>query len=216
MPYPVEEAFRTVSAYQGFMPVPPKRGIPILDEPLKSTKADNFNHAYYLPLSERMTGDAVRFIGTRPDLYFKSVWLGLSIYFHSSSDYLLLKDKPTPQLESWWDAIFYGQFSNYGEDPTNRWRIKPAYIGWGLLIAYAGAILYGLKVLYTRERYSHDLVGTIAFMTSTIVYFTFMANFFDLGENNRFRFALDPLVLMLFGMLLQNFILYAGKRMSQR
>jgi hypothetical protein len=210
--YPVEEAFRSIDDYQGFMPVPAKQGIPVLDEPFKSTKADNFNHLFYIPLSERMAGDALRFIRTRPGLYLDSVWLGLSIYFHSSSDYLLLKDKPAPRLEAWWDRIFYGQLSNYGENPKSRWTMRSAYVGWGLMIAYVAAMLYGLKVVLTRQRYSHDLVGTVAFITGTLLYFTFMANFFDLGENNRFRFAVDPLVLMLFGMLLQNSILYLQRR----
>ena len=189
------------------MPIPPKRDIPVLDEPLKSTKADNFNHSFYIPLAGRMGGDAVRFIRARPDLYLDSVWLGLSIYFHSSSDYLLLKDKPVPQLESVWDRVFYGQLSNYGANPKNRWNLDPRYVGWGLLLVYAVAVAYGLKIVFSRDRYSRELSGTIAFITFTMLYFTLMANFFDLGENNRFRFALDPLALMLFGMLLQNAIL---------
>jgi hypothetical protein len=46
----------------------------------------------------------------------------------------------------------------------------------------------------------------------TILYFTLMANLLDLGENNRFRFAIDPLVLVLFGVFLQNAILSAWKK----
>lgn len=214
--YPVEEAFRSIEYYRGFIPIPEERGVPVLDESIKSTEADNFNHTFYLPLSRRMAEDAVNFVRARPDLYLDSVWLGLSIYFHSSSDYLLLKDKPTPQLENWWDRVFYWQSGNYGENPKNRWNLDANYVGWGLVIGYLGAVAYGLKISFSRDRYSRDLVGTVSFMTFTILYFTLMANFFDLGENNRFRFSLDPLVLMLFGMLVQNSIQYVQKRRSRR
>src|SRR5512133_2466894 len=87
-PYPVIEAFRAIEDYQGLIPTPSPRGIPILDENIKSTKAVNFNHTFYVVLSNIMLKDAIKFIQIRPDLYFDSVKLGFSIYFHSSSDYL--------------------------------------------------------------------------------------------------------------------------------
>lgn len=205
--YPVEEAFRSVDYYEEFMPVPPPRGIPVLDEPLKSTEAVNFNHSFYIYLSDRMLRDALDFIQARPDLYLSSVRQGFSIYFHSSSDYLLLKDKPTPQLETWWDRVFYGQLMPYGEDPTTRWENDPRYVGWWLVVMHAAAILYGVRILFTPEQYDPAFLALIAFMTFTIVYFTVMANFMDLGENNRFRFALDPLALLLFGRLVQNLVI---------
>ena len=212
LPYPVTEAFRPISDYQGLMPVPPPRGIPVLDESLKSTEAINFNHPFYIGLSNRMAKDATSFIKSSPGLYLTSVKQGFWIYFHSSSDYLLLKDKPAPRLEACWDRLFYGQMKNYEGNYQNRWKDDPAYVGWLLVVAYVSAILYGLKIFLTRDRYSPALVGEIAFMTFTILYFTVMANFLDLGENNRFRFALDPLVLLLFGMFLQNSILYLRHR----
>jgi hypothetical protein len=204
--YPVTEAFRSVDDYQGFMPVPPPRGIPVLDEPLKSTEAVNFNHAFYIDLSELMFRDAIDFIGNHPGLYLASVKQGFSIYFHSSSDYLLLKDKPTPQLESWWDRIFYGQLSDYGGDYSNRWKNDPVYVGWWLVAAYAAAVIYGLKTFTARGESNRIFTAVVTFMTFTILYFTVMANFLDLGENNRFRFALDPFVLLLFGRLVQNLL----------
>lgn len=206
-PYPVIEAFRSVDDYEGLMPVPPPRGIPVLDDPLKSTEAVNFNHAFYIDLSARMLGESLNFIRAHPELYLSSVKLGFSIYFHSSSDYLLLKDKPVPQLETWWDSIFYGQLSAYGEDPTSRWEGNPRYVGWWLVVMYAAAILYGVKLISTPDRSTPAFQAVVAFMAFTILYFTVMANFMDLGENNRFRFALDPLALVLFGRLIQNSVI---------
>jgi len=215
-PYPVVEAFRSIDDYKGFMSVPPRRGIPVLDEPLKSTEAVNFNHIFYVALSERMAKDALAFIQSHPGLYLASVKQGLLVYFHSSSDYLLFKERPTLKLESWWDRIFYGQLRSYEGDTNNRWKNDPGYVGWWLVLSYLAATIYGLKISFSRDRYCRDLAGVVAFMTFTILYFTFMANFLDMGENNRFRFALDPLVLLLIGMLLQNFILYVQERRKQR
>ena len=205
-PYPVPEAFRAIENYQGLLPVPPPRGIPVLDENIKSTKAVNFNHTYYLALSERMLKDALRFIRSRPAIYLASVKQGLSIYFHSSSDYLLLKDKPAPGLEVWWDRIFYGQVSNYNGDFNNRWNSSPLYVGWWLVIAYAAGTVYGLRTVLAGQSADQAFVPVITFITFTILYCTFTANFFDLGENNRFRFTLDPLVLLLVGRVVQNLL----------
>jgi hypothetical protein len=214
-PYPVREAFRAIEDYDGLFPIPPERGIPVLDENIKSKKAVKFNNLYYLPLSNRMRKDALNFIRSRPGLYLDSVKQGFSIYFHSSSDYLLLKDKPTPTLESWWDRIFYGQLSSYNENYDNRWNDDPRYVGWLLVLAYVVATIFGLRVVLTRENESPVFVSVIAFITFTIIYFTLTANFLDLGENNRFRFTLDPFVLLLFGRLLQDFVIHFSRRTKQ-
>jgi len=205
--YPVTEAFRPVEMYEDLLPVPAPRGIPVLDEPFKSTEAVNFNHVFYIELSKRMFAESIDFIRAHPAIYLDSVKQGLAIYFHSSSDYLLLKDKPTPGLESWWNRLFYGQLSSYNEDFTNRWKEDPRYVGWFLLIAYVAALIYGVKVVVAREKTDPVFVAVIAFMTFTILYFTVMANFLDLGENNRFRFTLDPIVLLLVGRLLQDLLI---------
>jgi hypothetical protein len=211
-PYPVTEAFRAIEDYDGLLPIPPKRGIPVLDENIKSTEAVNFNHRFYIPLSNMMMKDAINFIQAHPALYLDSVKQGLSIYFHSSSDYLLLKDKPTPALESWWERIFYGQLNSYNENLDNRWKDDPRYVGWLLVVAYVAATAYGVNTVLKKEKLDPVLVTVIAFMTFTIIYFTLTANFLDLGENNRFRFTLDPLVLLLFGRLLQNAIDHFSRR----
>jgi hypothetical protein len=215
-PYQVTDAFRPINNYDDLLPVPPPRGIPVLDERLKSTDAINYNHPFYIALSNRMAGEAVNFIKAHPGLYLASVKQGLSIYFHSSSDYLLFKERPTLKLESWWDRIFYGQMQTYNGDFKNRWKDNPAYVGWLLVIAYGAALLYGFKIVFTRDHYPPEIKGVVAFMIFTILYFTVMANFLDLGENNRFRFALDPLVLVLFGLFLQNAILSLWKKNRQR
>jgi hypothetical protein len=202
--YPVTEAFRAIEDYDGLIPIPSPRGIPVLDENIKSTEAINFNHTFYIPLSEVMLRDATHFIRIHPDLYLASVKQGFSIYFHSSSDYLLLKEKPTPQLETWWNRIFYGQLSDYETDFNNRWKSDPRYVGWFLFLAFIASIIYGVKLVIASNLPDRVFLAVIAYITFTIIYFTIMANFFDLGENNRFRFTLDPLVLLLFGRLLQN------------
>jgi hypothetical protein len=211
-PYPVVEAFRPIENYQGLLSIPPARGIPVLDEQLKSTEAVNFNHSFYIGLSNRMAGEAINFIKAHPGLYLTSVKQGFWIYFHSSSDYLLIKERPTLTLETWWDRIFYGQLKTYEGDFKNRWKDDPGYVGWLLVITYAAAIFQGWKIVFNRDRYPRDIAGVAAFMTFTILYFTVAANFLDLGENNRFRFAIDPLVLVLFGAFLQNTILSLAKR----
>jgi hypothetical protein len=186
--------------------VPKPRGIPVLDEPFKSTKSPNFNHTFYIQLSNRMFQDALHFIRIRPDLYFASVRQGFEIFFHSSSDYLLLKDKPTPKLEAFWDRLFYGQFSDYQGKLDNRWISDWRYIAWWLVIAYVVSMVYGMKTVLNRNQTDRSQTAVIAFITFTILYFSVLANFFDLGENNRFRFTLDPIVFLLFGKLFQEFV----------
>ena len=211
--YPITEPFRAIADYKGLIPTPSPRGIPVLDENIKSTEAINFNHTFYIPLSELMLKDAIHFIRIHPDLYINSVRQGFAIYFHASSDYLLLKKKLTRHLASWWDKIFYGQLSDYHGDFNNRWKSNPLYVGWFLVVAYIAATLNGGKIVIAHNPSDRVFVAVIAFMTFTILYFTFMANFFDLGENNRFRFTIDPFVFLLVGRLIQN--LFSRARRSE-
>ncbi|HSK65790.1 MAG TPA: hypothetical protein VK888_02605, partial [Anaerolineales bacterium] len=92
------------------------------------------------------------------------------------------------------------------------WDADPKYIGWGLVIAYAAATLYGLRLILRDKQLNYGTLAVVAYVTFNIIYFTIMANFTDLGENNRFRFALDPLVLLLFGALVQNSVLHWWKK----
>jgi hypothetical protein len=214
--YPVPDPFRSIEDYRGLLPTPAPRGIPVLDDPLKSTKVPNFNHTFYIELSDRMLRDAIRFIRVRPGFYFASVRQGFLIYFHSSSDYLLLKDKPAPKLESFWDHIFFGQISDYGGNVENRWKSDPRYVGGLLVIIYLAATIYGMTTVINPNGSDRKFVAVVAFITFTVIYFTFLANFFDLGENNRFRFTVDPLVFLLFVVMLQNVMQRIGRKPISR
>jgi len=46
----------------------------------------------------------------------------------------------------------------------------------------------------------------VFFMAYNIFFVTLVGNLMDIGENNRFRFTVDPFLLILFIFLLRNFI----------
>jgi undecaprenyl pyrophosphate phosphatase UppP len=81
-----------------------------------------------------------------------------------------------------------------------------------MVTMYAAAVFYGLKLIVSHDKSDHVFLVVVAFITFTIISFTLMANFLDLAENNRFRFTVDPLALLLFGRLLQNSVLGWVKR----
>jgi hypothetical protein len=54
-----------------------------------------------------------------------------------------------------------------------------------------------LRTEVRRDRPDRPLIGLLAFILLNLVYVTVLTNAVELGENNRFRFTIEPLVAVL-------------------
>jgi hypothetical protein len=103
-----------------------------------------------------------------------------------------------------YNLILCGQLQYEKEITDDR-----AFLNTGLLTAlgYLAVIVYGFVML--RQAFRRRATGsayalTLLFIWLNVVYVTIVGNAFELGENNRFRFIVDPLSLVLLGLALKH------------
>jgi hypothetical protein len=72
--------------------------------------------------------------------------------------------------------------------------------GWTILAAHVFALIYGLRLTYRllRRRLVASVASvTLAYVWLTLAYTTLIVTFAQVVENDRIRFFLDPLVVIL-------------------
>ncbi len=191
--------------------VPPRFArIPAVAQEYRSTGVMNFNHYGWLLISRDYTKDAFWLARHRPILLLEGWLSAWACYFRSSSDYWLLPNREKIECpRTFWDVVFYG---NWPE--SVRLGDLPIYNTIGCEPELCVFLLIGLPWLLWRGvhlgwRGDPRLPLTraqrllILWACGTILYVALVGNCLDAGENNRFRFATDPLYLLLLGLVIQ-------------
>lgn len=193
-----DKAFDIPSGYGDSMAEPPHTGIAVLDERLKSTRHVNFNYLPYARISTKARHDALVTIRTHPQVYLRSVGVAWLMFWRPASDYPFLKaNRDTITPWAWLYAKVIGGQPVYPTKPG--FDLKPATIGIFIAAAYWLAALFGLGVLVRcawRRRVS-SLDATLIFVWLNVMYVSVIGNLFEIDENQRFRFAINPLILIL-------------------
>ena len=180
----------------------PKRGVPVLDRPRKSTGAANVGHAAYLHICAQYLRDGLRVARERPGAFRRGVQEGVEIYWRPASQYQLFDKRNRDAVAPIERAVSVG-IGQIDRDPGSTDYALGAQldqVAWVIVVAYALAFVLGIRLLVRtrrrREAPSPTAVVT-AFVLFTVAYVTLVGNLLEAGENNRFHFALDPLVLAL-------------------
>ena len=211
--------FRNPSAYLKLLPDTPLTGIPVLDEPETSLGNRNHHHLIYVEASKYYLQDAIRVIRARPTYYLRSVKQAIYIYFHSPSDFdLIMGNRETINtFDLWWNRLFYGQWKSVETSIERNSSISMQHVGWWIvasfLIAAAGSMIFLWK---DRSRLAEPENMLVFFMAYNIFFVTLVGNLMDIGENNRFRFTVDPFILILFVFFLQNMTAKILRRTSNK
>ena len=76
--------------------------------------------------------------------------------------------------------------------------MAPIYrVGWflmaGCLLLLVGCVAV-LRRAFEAGEWKSPQVLLLAYILATVIYLALIGNFFEVGENNRFRFAVDPLL----------------------
>lgn len=174
-------AFRVVDAYG--LPKPAKTGVPVLDAPIKSKRTPNLNHLAYIELSRRSMKDARRAIVARPDAYLRGVGRAITYFVRSPTDYWMLSRNQT--VIARYDAL--GNAALY----LSIGRVSLLVVA-AIPIAIASAIAAWIRRRGRAPAPDRATSVTLLFMAGTIVYVTLVSTLLDAGENNRFRFPIDP------------------------
>ena len=200
-PFAQYESFSNPEDYLTLLPDTPETGIPLLDMTKKSIGRVNFHHLVYVETTNYYRRDALRVIRAHPALYLRSIAQSLYIFFHSASDYDFLdyNRQRIPDFEMGWNRLILGQWqmNETLEERTEDMSIR--HVGWWILIAFLTALFGAASYLWKSRRALNDEKNLLVlFMWFNLLYLALAGNLIDLGENNRFRFIVDPFILMLF------------------
>jgi hypothetical protein len=188
-----------------------RRRIPLLDRPRKSTGAPNFDQTAFLRICDRYVQDGVTVLKSDPGAFGRAVGVGLLIFARPTSEFAYFKANAASidPVERAFSLFILGQVHRLSPAEQTADRLSPVRgvsftrrftdVAWFVVAAYIAAISFGLHVLVRarRARTMSAFVLTIAFVLLVVAYIAVVGNLLEVGENNRFRFAADPLVLAL-------------------
>lgn len=195
-------------------------GIPALDRRTRFDGSPNFNNQNYLSISTQYGRDARALASYRPAEYVKSVVRNLvSFFFRSSTDYLHVSRNVTRIRR--WDALYsvviYGQFgslprlwsSDQPVDGSDTLRQLPLGVVIArkakescLFLALMVLLLPGYAISRALKGRAPSDVVFASFVALTVVYVAAASNLGNFGETHRMRFEVEPLLMILLGLLI--------------
>ena len=191
-----------------------RTGIPVLDENVDSGfpgRKPNTNCLEYLKLSRVDLHDALWVIIHRPSAFVRGEWRGIKNYFDPASINLnyLQRAKIERWCELYEDFLYPPGLPTFAVDSLEDTmiRIEPATgpPSTILMIVLPGLTLFAImKVISSwRTQRLTDATGiTVLFIVLAILYATPLGALVTLNENNRYRYLLDPLYVVLLGVLI--------------
>lgn len=193
--------FAPVEVYQSALPRRPRVGVPAFDEPRQPSGAVNFNHQVYLQASAQYMDAALVTLRRYPAVYVRSVMQSLVIFFHNPVDigHHEANRAAIRSFERLWSLMFGGQLENFPDAGVRENPDSLVYVGWLTAVVFCTALASGVILLLpsARRRVDGHLVAVLAFLQLTVLYVALVGNLLEIGENDRFRYVLEPYVLTL-------------------
>ena len=218
-PVSLIDAGAPIALYRQYVQMPPKTGIPVLDEELTSTGATNFNNPVFLQIQRYYIKDGLWILRNYPVAYLRSLEAAWFSYFLPTGDFPFF-DMNRPRIfgiERFFNLFFFGQFE-YASDRKGLREIA-GQGGKLRLILYTGTfLLIGLPALWLWSIYylvngvrgktiPPPVAVVIGFFLFNISYLTGVSNFLSSFENNRYRFQVDAFFVILLGIALEQLCL---------
>ncbi len=202
-------AFGDLDQYQPYLKPVPLTGIPVLDQKRKASGFPNLNNIAYIHIFRERAKDAFRVITLKPNAYFRGIIRAVLIFFTPADDYLYFGKNRT-KIETFarvFNTIFAGQFNRYINPkfrvtkPVLHYLLVMAHTGLFIIIGYGGAFIAGILLL--RSHHANFVSQTLIFIWMTLLYGLLVGTLTEVGENNRFRFVFDPLMLAFVGTIIR-------------
>jgi hypothetical protein len=184
--------------------------VPALRQVHKSTGANNYNHLAYLGISKLYLKDSLYVVRHQPK-YLLVGWLNAWLsYFRSGTDLSLVRGNLSRIVPL---NILY-DYACYGKVPYYRLHLTAIPIYYApyaeprlylfLLLGLPLLLAFGLRAAWRPERYRLALSAPqrtlVLYLCLNIIFVAMVGNTFEVGENQRFRFATDPLYVTLFAL----------------
>jgi hypothetical protein len=179
--------------------------VEVLTEPTKSNGWENFNAECYLPITREALDNAIA-AGLAEPRNTARVWVGsFQIWAEPSSLYAFVHEnrQEIEELDRWYRMLVLADVAwnpvvetNAGfylplGTPGGRWRISLTIIV-GTLAAIALGGRSGWRIARGRGGPRDAQLAMIGF---TVLAVTLTGNLLEIGENNRFRFVVEPVTL---------------------
>jgi hypothetical protein len=199
-----------------YAPLPERTGIAVLDRPWKQDARNglNLNHRVYPDVSQRYFDDSVAYIRSNPRRYAHLYYASLRFYWIPSSDYSFVEEnrKQVAELDEFVNRYLYWQPDRYqakafvlpGRPGVLDYAPSHDEMAWGIVLMYLATFGVAPWVAWRAVRRPHEdsvTTVTLLFLSLTTVYVTLVSNAFEIGENNRFRFEVDPAVWVVVAVL---------------
>jgi hypothetical protein len=177
----------------------PRTGIPALDQTTRTGGESNYNHSAWIGISRGYQHDALAVLVRHPETLGLSFGEALILYFRPSCDYPLFLPVNRRALAAW-EAIH------------DRVLLLTAGVSWTIVFLHAAALFWGAFVLAGRGPVvSQAERALILFAWLTLAWVLSVGNLLEVGENSRFRWAVDPMAI---GLVMHAFRHRFGTRLT--
>jgi hypothetical protein len=168
----------------------------VLTEVNKSTNHPNYNHFAYIKISESYLKDAIYSLIHYPHRYLVGYAMSWFEYFKPASNYHIFEKRTEKirTLKNIFQTIFYGRL------PKVKLLKSRRNLHIFLIIGLPFLFLYGVK----KSIHKSIKDKTIFYITLNILLITAVVNFIECGENHRMRYMIDPLFVILIGLLINS------------
>jgi hypothetical protein len=197
--------WQKVAAYTPRFVGDPHTGVAALDDRTGNPHYPNFNNVVYVRVSSLLLADDLRYIEHEPGDYARSVGISARVWLTPTDQYPFvyanwLKIHPLVDV---YDSAFGWQVDEAPAATTAFHAIDGSappltQISWSAVAVYAVA-LFGtpLFLWFRRRNLDRNMVGVAVLLWGTTAYAYLTSSLIDIGENNRLRFELGPLPLVL-------------------
>jgi hypothetical protein len=204
-----------LATFYPYITLPPKTGIPVLDNEFTSTGCVNYNHLGYLEAQKYYKKDIAYILRHYPQAYFRNVAIAWYAYFLPSGD-LTFFDLNLPRIraiERLSDMLLCGQFLY----TANRKVLRRLYaegryfsliLHDGIFLAFGmpALFLFGVWFVYKgvrRRSIDRPAAALLGFLLFNIFYVAMTSNFLSSYETNRYRFPSDGFYVVLAALALE-------------
>jgi hypothetical protein len=191
------------------VPVPPKTGIPVLDECEKSTEALNWNCAWAEDIATLSGKDSLVVLRAYPKAYLQSVSNNIPRYFlpdteewpfdgRTDVENLQILARPL----AFYNLLTTGEWPPKWDQPWLFYMALPLLIAFGLF-----KVIRGFRDAVRDQRRVHDPAFiTLTFLFFNVVYLTVVVLLLSVGDQNRYRSEVSPYFAVLLGALITSWV----------
>lgn len=189
-----EPLWQPAGAYMSLKGKRRATGIRALDENMKVfNEGPNLNNKNEIAISDHYLHDDIAFIKADPPAYLRSIAGAVRIWFEPSDQYYWVEGNLS--VISPYARVF-DKVIGLQPATTTETSSPMAQVSYGAVFIYLLA-LFGAPVLFWRRRRDRAYAGTLLFMWTSVAYTFVLTSLIEYGENNRFRFELGALPLIL-------------------